>query len=67
MDEILKKWNIELVYKHMIAWLDENGEQYDYSVGVLAEDTNYMIRHVESDNIKVGEINANLKLLKEWL
>lgn len=38
----------------------------DYSVGVLAEDTNYLIRHIRTkkDELKALE---NLKLLREFL
>ena len=41
--EILKKYNIELVYDHAIYFADKKDTAY----GILAEDTNYIIKNIE--------------------
>lgn len=42
-EEILKKYKIELVYNHAIYFTVQDDTVY----GVLAEDTNYMIKNIE--------------------
>jgi len=60
-DEILKKYKLTLVYEHAI-YFEELG---DTVYGVLAEDTNYMIRNIgKHSEITVEAIGENLKLLK---
>ena len=65
--EFCENSSIRLIENHMIVFTDIE----DYSVGVLAEDTNYMIRNMDSISIGKEEIKEkikeNLNLLREWL
>ena len=62
LDKFCKKNNIELIYTHMIYFNDLD----DYSVGVLAEDTNDLIRHMKTEKEEIKALE-NLKLLREFL
>ena len=61
--EFCEKSSIRLIGNHMIVFTDIE----DYSVGALAEDTNYMIQNIEKESIKKEEIKKNLNLLRKWL
>ena len=63
IEEFCANSSIRLIENHMIYFTDLE----DYSVGVLAEDTNYMIQNIEKESIKKEEIKENLKLLRKWL
>ena len=59
--DILKVFKISLIYEHAIYF----EELEDTAYGVLAEDTNYMIRNIEKySTITVEKIDENLQLLK---
>ena len=60
-EEIEEKYNLKSVYNHMIYFNDLE----DYAVGVLAEDTNYLIRNYSSKYKK--ELEENIKLLKTFI
>ena len=65
IEEFCANSSIRLIENHMIVFTDIE----DYSVGVLAEDTNYMIRNMDSiggEEIK-KKIKENLNLLRNWL
>jgi len=62
-EEILKKFNISLIYDHAIYFEDLK----DTAFGVLAEDTNYMIKNIGKKgypSITTQEIEENLKILR---
>lgn len=60
---LLKKHSIELMGNFGIYFTDIK----DYAVGILAEDTNSIIRKEEKTVEELLEIEKNLKLLREWL
>jgi len=59
----LKENKIELMGNFGIYFTDVD----DYSVGILAEDTNSMITNLNNSEEVIEKIKENLKLLKEWL
>ena len=59
----LKENHIELMGNFGIYFTDID----DYSVGILAEDTNHMITRSNKSKEDTEEIIENLKTLKEWL
>lgn len=60
-ESILQKHKLTLVYEHAIYFK----ELEDTVHGVLAEDTNYMIRNIgKHSEITISSIEENLKLLK---
>jgi len=63
--EILEKYKLELVYHHAIYFY----ELEETVFGVLAEDTNYMIRNYGKEDccpaITIEAIEENLELLKQ--
>ena len=64
MNKLLKKFKIELVYNHAIYFQ----KLEDSAFGILAEDTNYMIRNygkIGYENIKLDSIEENIELLKK--
>ena len=64
MNKILKKYNLALVYNHAIYFKELD----DTVFGVLAEDTNYMIRNIgkhKHSEITIEKIEENLELLKK--
>ena len=61
MEEFLKQHKLELIYEHAIYF----EELEDTAYGVLAEDTNYMIRNIGKHRITAEAIEENLKLLKK--
>lgn len=60
-EQLEKKYNLKCVNNHMIFFNDLE----DYAVGVLAEDTNYLIRNYSPKYKK--ELEENIKLLKSWI
>jgi hypothetical protein len=60
--EFCKKNGLELVNNHMIYFTNLE----DYSVGVLAEDTNYLIKNMSTKE-EENQAKENLDLLREWL
>ena len=61
--DFCKENGIEITNNHMIFYTNSDR----FSVGVLAEDTNYMIQNIDSNDIKEKEIKENLELLKSWI
>lgn len=59
----LKENKIELMGNFGIYFTDID----DYSVGILAEDTNFLISKKKKSDKELREIKKNLRLLKEWL
>jgi len=62
MNNFLKTHNLVLIHNHAIYFKELD----DTAFGVLAEDTNYMIRNIgKHSEISIEEIEKNLKLLEE--
>ena len=59
----LETHKIELMGNFGIYFIDVN----DYVVGVLAEDTNYLIQKTNKTEEDIKNIEENLKTLREWL
>jgi len=60
--EFCRKNKVELVNNHMIYFTNLE----DYSVGVLAKDTNYLIKSMSTKE-EENQAVENLNLLKKWL
>ncbi len=64
VEELEQEYNIKLIENHMIYFCDKD----DYCVGVLAEDTNFMIRNqIDNKGDIYEKIDENIKLLKSWI
>jgi len=61
MNDFLKTHNLVLIHNHAIYFKELD----DTAFGVLAEDTNYMIRNIGTFEISIEKIEENLELLKK--
>ena len=62
MNDFLKTHNLVLIHNHAIYFKELD----DTAFGVLAEDTNYMIRNIgKRSKISIEEIETNLQLLEK--